>query len=325
MNLYLTSHCNEQCPFCYADVFLQQTRTPSRSGTERLLGHLRQYAELLDCGEPPPPYRWDLDEETRSLFSARTINLLGGEPTLHPDFQRIVCEISQMGLGVMVFTNASVPQRISAVRDQLWTVVVNGHFAERAVQLDIEPMRIHANLPLQPEMDVTAALEKIRAAGIRTLYLAFATPAGKPGTYYTPDDLEPMQRVHRLAMQFCREHEITVAYDCSFPVCVDPAIRQTKCSSVPVLTPEGEITICGGQYLYEDGKRPLETFRDYREIHRYTFQLISRLRALPSRFDVCNRCEFFNRECHGMCLAFREQPSETTPPLLAIRSSDERV
>jgi hypothetical protein len=221
----------------------------------------------------------------------------------------------------MVFTNGSQPAKLNALKDELWTVVLNGHFADRATELEFEPMRIHANLPVLPGLDIHAALVKIRDAGIKTLYMAIAAPAGgAPGTTYTPLDLEAMQAMHRVAKRFCREHEIFLAYDCSFPVCVDETVTQTKCTSVPVMDLEGFITICGGEYFFEDGRRHISTFRDYREVHAYTFKLISGMRALPSLFEVCNSCEHFNEACHGMCLAFRKK-SETPARLLPLAAS----
>lgn len=319
MNLFLTSACNERCPFCYAETYFQSARDkPPRDGGD-LFAYIRLYGKLVHRAQPPPPYSPKLDEETRTLFSARTVNLLGGEPTLHPSFERVVEEISGNGLAAIVFTNASRPEKIRAVAHRLATVVVNGHFADRATDFGIEPFRIHANLPIEPGLDVVAALRKIYDSGIRTVYLAFAAPAGgNNGSYFTPLDLEAMKRVHQAAMKYCRVQGMTVAYDCSFPVCVDPNILQAKCTSVPVMDPNGYITICGGEYFHEDGKRHISTFDDYREIHRYTFHLISRLRALPSRFEVCNGCEYFNRECHGMCLGFRKPAVEPLHELATL-------
>ena len=312
MNLFLTTGCNERCSFCYAESYFQTTGKPADA--TQVLAHLEHYAGLVRAaeaaGELPAGYESDLDEETRTLFSARTINLLGGEPTLHPQFEPIVRGIQSLGLGAIVFTNASRPERIQAVQDALWTVVVNGHFAERAPALGLDMKRVHANLPLQPGQDPLPALEVIRAAGIRTLYLAFAAPAGgAPGEYFTPNDLEAMQAVHVTATEFCAREGIFLAYDCSFPVCVDEErTLGAKCTSVPILDAEGMVTICGGEYLHAAGRRPLREFSSVREIHAYTYRLIEGLRALPSRFDVCNDCRHFNAACHGMCLAYRERP-----------------
>lgn len=305
MNLFLTRGCNERCAFCYAgDFFAQAPGTDE----EALFTALDRYARLVSEAPPLPPWSDDVPELAMTLYASRSVGLLGGEPTLHPLFERVVNAIADHGLGVVLFTNGSRPDRVAAVADRLWSVTINGHFAHRAPTLGFDVRRIFANLPLMPGDDVEALLTGIRDAGIRGMFLAFATPVGgaDPGCF-TPDDQEAMRAMHARALTFCEDNGIYLGYDCSFPLCVDERVRQTKCTSVPVMNTSGQITICGGEYAYQDGLRPIESFASLDELHAYTYGLIGGLRALPSRYDVCNRCPEFNKRCHGMCLAYRDR------------------
>lgn len=307
MNLFLSRGCNEHCSFCYAGDFFGRAPSGDLSVT---LAALERYAALVRAAPPLPPWRDDLDELAMTFFASRAVNLLGGEPTIHPHFQPLVEAIHAHGLGPIVFTNGSRPDRIAAVADKLWSITMNGHFAARAPTLGFDVRRIFANLPIRPNDDVVAALTVIRDAGIRGVFLAFATPVGGADPHcFTPNDQAEMQRIHALALEFCEANGIHLGYDCSFPLCVDARVRQTKCSSVPVMDAAGEVTICGGEYAYADGRRHINTFESLDEMHRYTFGLINNLRALPSRFAVCNACPEFNKHCHGMCLAYREKPA----------------
>lgn len=308
MNLFLGRGCNESCAFCYAGDYFQGAPRVARGS---VLDHIRTYAGLVAQAPPLPQWSDTLDELAMTLFSSRSVNLLGGEPTIHPDFVRIVETIHENALGPIVFTNASKPERIAAVADKLWSITVNGHFADRAPALPFDIRRIFANLPVRPGEDVVEMLRKIEGAGIRGVFLAFATPVGGADPHvFTPDDLAEMQRVHQAALDFCTDHGIHLGYDCSFPLCVDERVRQTRCTSVPVMDEAGNITICGGEYAREEGKRHVSTFASLDEIHRTTHGLIEGLRALPSRFAVCNACPEFNQRCHGMCLAYRVKPGE---------------
>jgi MoaA/NifB/PqqE/SkfB family radical SAM enzyme len=311
MNLFLGRGCNESCAFCYAGDYFQGAPKVARGS---VLDHIRTYAGLVAEAPPLPMWSDDLDELSRTVFSSRSVNLLGGEPTIHPDFVRIVETIHENALGPIVFTNASKPERIAAVADKLWSITVNGHFADRAPKLPFPIERIFANLPVRPGEDVVELLQKIADAGIRGVFLAFATPVGGADPHvFTPEDLDEMQRVHGEALAFCEDHGIHLGYDCSFPLCVDERVQQTKCTSVPVMDESGDITICGGEYAYEQGKRHISAFTSLDEIHATTYALIEGLRALPSRFEVCNRCPEFNKRCHGMCLAYRVTPEGTRP------------
>lgn len=314
MNLFLTSRCNERCSFCYAERWFDETppQPNAPDSLERLRSALRTYGDLVRA-HGPLPTTFDGTTAEGTLYAAGNVALLGGEPTIHPHFARIVDEVAAQGLTCAVFTNASMPERIQAVADRLVLVIVNGLFADRAPALGLPENRVHANLPIQPGQDVLGDLARVRDAGIKTVYLAFASPAGAPGEYYTPNDLEAMQAVHRAATAFCREAGIFLAYDCSFPVCVDAEAIGPQCTSVPVLDATGDISICGGDYFLDEGRRPIESFGSLRELHDYTFSLIARLRGLPSRFDVCNGCEHFNDPCHGMCLTYRQAPEPARP------------
>lgn len=305
MNLFLTRGCNERCTFCYAGEFFERAPSPDNTA---LFAAIDRYGRLVAEAPPLPPWSDDVPELAMTLFSSRSVCLLGGEPTLHPQFEAVVRRIAGHGLGPVLFTNGSRPDRVSAVADLLWSVTINGHFASRAPGLGFDVKRIFANLPIRPGDDVLAALRGIRDAGIRGMFLAFSTPVGgADANCFTPDDQDEMRRVHGLALEFCEANGIYLGYDCSFPLCVDERVRQTKCSSVPVMNTSGEITICGGEYSYAAGLRHVDTFESLHDLHAYTFGLISGLRALPSRFEVCNQCPEFNKRCHGMCLAYRDR------------------
>ena len=198
---------------------------------------------------------------------------------------------------------------------------------ERA-RVTLSMVRLHperdADLPLPrlmtagaAGMDVVAALDKIHTAGIRAVFLAFATPVGGADPHcFTPEDLPAMQAVHAEALAYCEANGIHLGYDCSFPLCVDERVKQTKCTSVPVMDEQGFMTICGGEYAYGPGKRHVTTFESLDDLHRYTLSIIDGLRTLPSRFDVCNECPEFNVRCHGMCLAYRDSSAVKRAPAL---------
>lgn len=306
MNLFLSRGCNERCAFCYAGDFFD--RAPA-GDADALMACIQAYGRLVREAPPLPPWSDDLDELAMTFFASRSVNLLGGEPTIHPHFQRVVEAIAAEGLGPIVFTNGSRPDRIAAVADKLWSITMNGHFAHRAPALPFDVRRIFANLPIRPGDDAVALLKGIYDAGIRGVFLAFATPVGGADpNCFTPEDLPAMQAVHQAALEFCESHGIYLGYDCSFPLCVDARVQQTKCSSVPVMDAQGFVTICGGEYAYAEGRRSIDQFDSLDAMHRYTFGLQNGLRARPSVFDVCNQCPEFNHRCHGMCLAYREKP-----------------
>lgn len=312
MNLFLTNQCNESCSFCYAEDYFKGTPKGDRKQYEVTVESLRAYAALVKAHGDLPLHDPDHDELTRSYYAASCVNLLGGEPSVHPFFDEVVTLIrEELKLGVIVFTNGGFPKKIAKLKDRVWSVTINGHFAERAPKMGFEMHRVFANLPVRPTDDIIARLTVIRDAGIKGMFMAFATPAGSArDAAFTPDDLVRMKEVHAKALEFCAANEIYLGYDCSFPLCVDERVGQTKCSSVPVMDAQGHISICGGDYYYNSAKRHVSTFATLDELHAYTMAVQTGLRGLPSEFDVCNKCEHFNKACNGMCLSYRVKPAK---------------
>jgi len=303
LNFFLTRSCDQGCAFCYARDWLE-SEAPTG---EDPLGALSHYAALVAQAGPPPLWSADQDEATQLLHAARAVNLLGGEPTEHPAFERVVRSVHELGLGPILFTSGAHPEPVRRVAPLLWSITINGHFAHRAPWLGVDPARIIAHLPLAPGDDVQALLQGVVAAGLRSAVLAFAAPAGgASGPLFTPDDLPAMRSVYQAAERFGTEHGLVLAWDCAFPRCVDPTVAPNSCSAVPVMDARGQVSICGGAYFLEEGRRPITSFDSLAALHEHCLAQAQRLRALPSRFARCTDCPERDRGCLGMCLAWRE-------------------
>ena len=83
-NIIITTRCNLNCRYCFARDTLKGI--PSE---ECDIG-LRRFEEALDFLE-----RSDIEE----------VRLLGGEPTLHPEFGELIKRAVERGLRVVIFTN----------------------------------------------------------------------------------------------------------------------------------------------------------------------------------------------------------------------------
>ena len=71
-NIIITNYCNLKCPYCFASEMLNDPnkKNISESELKRILAWLEK--------SPPP-----------------SIGLIGGEPTLHPDFANILSIVNE--------------------------------------------------------------------------------------------------------------------------------------------------------------------------------------------------------------------------------------
>lgn len=94
-NLLLTNFCNRSCPYCFA---LAQVQTGSASPQwEMPQADIDAVLSYLDPRLHP-------------------VSLLGGEPTLHSRFGRIVQDIADRGFDLKIFTNGTTPALRDAAR-----------------------------------------------------------------------------------------------------------------------------------------------------------------------------------------------------------------
>jgi organic radical activating enzyme len=94
INLDLTAACNFACPHCVDSGIINTGEYLSYTDIQRSLETLKE----------------------RGLLSVILIG--GGEPTLHRDFEDIVCMVKRLGLQVGIVTNGTRLDRVAAVADQ---------------------------------------------------------------------------------------------------------------------------------------------------------------------------------------------------------------
>lgn len=303
MNLLLTRACPEACSFCYAGAWRAAPADPAPAA--RILGYLGHYARLVAEAGPPPVWRAVAPDEERLRTAAGVVNLLGGEPTLHPEIGAIVRGARGLGLGVHLFTNGARPEVVRNLADALWFVTINGRFAGRAPELGVALARVSAQVPLRPGDDPAALLEAVWEAGLRSAVLAIAAPAGDAaGPFFSAEDLAGLAEVVGRTRAAGARLGLTLAWDCAFPRCLDPVEGAARCLPVPVLDDEGLVGACAGAY-HGQPRRPLASFASLAALHAFTTGIHRALTLRPHRVAACAACDRLGQDCQGLCLGWR--------------------
>ena len=84
LQVNVTKMCNQVCRHCHVDASPTRTEALSRAGVERCIALLADYPEI------------------------RTLDITGGAPELHPDFEWLVAQATALGRHVMVRHNLTV-------------------------------------------------------------------------------------------------------------------------------------------------------------------------------------------------------------------------
>lgn len=88
-NILITNYCNQKCDFCFAKKLMETDKTREMP--------FDKYISLVK----------DLKNEGMTV-----VYLMGGEPTLHSDFKKIIIETIKLGLEIDLFTNGFFDEKI---------------------------------------------------------------------------------------------------------------------------------------------------------------------------------------------------------------------
>ncbi len=108
MHLMLTSRCNQSCSYCFASDAMR-----SLGGRLEMTVNEAKAAIDMACASSDKP-----------AAKAR-ISLLGGEPTLHPHFEKVLDYALRCGMHVSVFSNLLFQREIDGLLAQDVSIIAN--------------------------------------------------------------------------------------------------------------------------------------------------------------------------------------------------------
>jgi radical SAM protein with 4Fe4S-binding SPASM domain len=258
------------------------------------------------------------------------LKLLGGEPTLHPEFLEFLRRAHARNLETLVLTNG------------LWPSMVQDAFRSISVATWKLKFLFNVNEPhLQPAAQVAHVLESMKLAGKqancgfniyrddfdlqfvadlidecgldRTVRLGIASPiVGEENSFVKAEHFTviPQRLVEQL--QKLEKRDVLGWFDCGFPLCMFP--EETLGSLI--LTTRGFQSIC--DYPIDVGPDltawpcfplsdfenvPISGFQNAAGIQAHFRQRLSEFRR-NGTIDECKTCRFLKRDqCCGGCVA----------------------
>jgi len=318
-NLAVSAVCNQSCPYCFTSDHLNGGRA-----SDGFL-EIDDFDARLDFLD-----RSDIDQA----------RLLGGEPTLHPQFPELIERARARGKGIVVFTNGLMPEEslhsLERIPEMECTVLVNVNDPAEAKRETFERQRAAIRrlgkrvLPgfniYRPDFRPDFLLSLIAEAGCRpAVRLGLAHPClSGANRHLLPHQYvfigEKIARFARTAA----EAGVTVEFDCGFVRCMfsDNDLEELqalganvgwRCNPILDVDLNGEVIHC--YPLSELGSFPLTPEIDAPAL-RNGFEALTRPYRQAGIFQECSTCPFKQSgECPGGCLAatirrFRPAPTQ---------------
>ena len=310
MNLIITDRCNRACPYCFAQ---EKVRLSEGKVGMRFLSL--------------PDLQYCLEFLKRSR--RRDLKLLGGEPTMHPEFIQIVEQALSHRIKVLVFTNGlwstEVADYVAQNRNSSFTFLFNVnelHLQSRwenerqaeTLKLAGPRGRIGFNL-YRTDFDLRFVEGLIDRFDLtREVRLGIAHPIAGHDNHYVADRDLPMVG-ERLLNQLdeLQRKDILVSLDCGLPLCMFPEELLGKlvtCAKPgvysqchPIIDVGPDLTAWPCFPLSNLLNVNLRDFPSDFELTEYYDRKLAGIRNIGS-MEKCLECRFRKRgQCCGGCIA----------------------
>jgi hypothetical protein len=311
MNVIITERCNRRCVYCFAQWKLGSAEGAGPNSRHMSSADFEHCLDLLErAGDP-------------------ILQILGGEPTLHPEFIPFVSMGLRRGFIINVFTNGLWPDDVSrfledhAAERVNFTINVNEPRYQSAAETELQArsMRIASRRGrcgfniYEPDFNFLFIREYIESFSLqKKIRLGLASPiVGMENRFVANEDLSGVGRSMIAQLSELESHGIIGMLDCGFPLCMfsesDLGRLQivserffSACSPVVDVGVGLEAWPC---FPLSSGNfsTPLRSYANLKDVIAHFDDRLKAFRPFGSR-DECFGCKFLARgQCCGGCLA----------------------
>jgi len=311
-NILLTERCVRSCPYCFAKEYLKESKE-SMLSWENLI----YIADLLESS------------------NEKHLSLLGGEPTLHPDFVDSVLYLHHRKFHVNVFTSGIIAgKKFDDAREYLLKIpekdfafVCNYNHPTSSTTTETNLINkffktfskyisLSFNL-YRKDFDFGFLVDAILKYDLKKhIRLGLAQPIpGQKNECLSLDEISSISERLRSQLGILEQHRITLGFDCGMPLCIfsDEDIGHLfklnkgrvlfSCGPAIDIGPDMQVWACFPLCNYE--KKSLYDFNSVEEIKKYFSEQNNTLRkSRKGIFNECSNCFYFEEKlCAGGCLA----------------------
>ena len=298
-NLILTYRCNKECSYCFINS--------KKSSPLLTLPYLKARIPFL------------------RTFDHDAINLVGGEPTLNPDYIEILRILLKEGFEVTTFTNGMLSSglimALQNMNDGEFTFCVNRtdpRLADGIVELYRRlGHRVQLGLTLfESQQSMTHIHNEILTYRLKKhirIGIALPAAANNENKYIVPEDYTEISPV---LFEFIRqgiESGIRVSFDCGFPYCFFKKDQReylekhdiefaSNCGIIPDIIPDFTVIPC---FPLANFRQKISETSHWDDVKKGFDKMLAKVSFQPL-FLECRDCEPLIRgKCNGGCRGLR--------------------
>ncbi|MDH5509212.1 MAG: radical SAM protein [Nitrospinota bacterium] len=312
MNIIICDVCNRSCPYCFASLKMS---LPKNGEPDNDNGHYISMENFRRC----------LEFLKRS--GEKKLKLLGGEPTAHPEFIKLVSTGLAEGFHVSVFSNGIWSSAVRSFFKEEKTASVDFliNVNERSIQKERETVLQEKSLAVvgrrarlsfniyNDDFDLLFAGDLIEKFALKKeIRLGLAHPVvGAENAYPADTSLNAMGKRLVTQMRQLERRDILSAFDCGFPLCMfdeaDYAALITCTTGFisicePIIDVGADLSVWPCFPLTKVANTTLDAFPDRSSMVEAYEKTMAPLRQMGS-MDECIDCKYMKRgQCCGGCV-----------------------
>lgn len=320
-NIFLTSKCNLKCPYCFADEFV------NKEFSEFSIENFKKVVEFI------------------KTKSDERIGLIGGEPTLHPnfrDFIKILNEDENIK-DVIIFTNGlEIDKYIKDIKAEKFNILINCNSPSDMGNINFKKLQDNLNLGKEElkgkiflginlysnETDYNYIFELLKIMDLHQLRFSSAIP--NVSKENTKDILQSFKDIKPYVFQFfkdCIKNEIVPTNDCnSFPDCfytledkkvliqlsliakkynIIPDTISSCHSCNPVIDILPDLNAVRCFSMSKYMKAPISNFKNIENLRKYFFNKIDNFARVTYVSKDCDECKMRLFDKCGICYTYK--------------------
>lgn len=315
-NIAILNYCNLNCPYCFANKFITEEKK-----------------QLITMEE--------LDTILNFLSHSDNIGrigIIGGEPTIHPNFEEIFKKISKFAnknnIPTTTFSNGIELYNYARLYDINNRVLINlnhpdivGEEKWKKIILTLNTFKalnsleyLTLGINLYPNIiDYKYIIDICKKYGLKKIRCSYVAPTCNYSNSIKEEYYKTAKTLFLNFVKDCNNANIDIHLDCNhIPLCYfseEEKVLLNKnvsgwhnlCNPVIDITPDMKATACFGAYDLID----LNQFDNIQEAENYFLLKKMYPKRLLNFEGACKECKKFNNlSCQGGCLAFSKQIKE---------------
>jgi organic radical activating enzyme len=317
VNLLITMRCNRACSYCFAKEKIR-SYSDQQKNKDMTLPDLKKVIQFLGKGETD------------------TIQIAGGEPTIHPEFNEILMTLLDSGFNLNILSNALWEDS----KNELFTKISPTRLGfllnidSRKTYSDNEWDRIERNLSalsergnvtlsfniFEKEPNYEYIFDLVSRKNIKNLRLSFSMPVVVGQTKNSHIPLKDYHEYAPMIMDFVKRAEasdVCVKLDNTVPICMftkeqmgdlmlkevlDPR-RNFVCFPALDIGPDLSVWRCFGTANMFN--KNMDDFRSFKEAFDFFNHAFDQFQHRVYPLAECKECQHAkDRICQGGCIGF---------------------